>query len=118
MKTYLCLMTQLVFALSVFVASGQGTFVYDQSSATNRSFAGGYEFQQEQPFGQSFTPSLASIGFVQMEFIGGPQQLGGATVYVNLRADSVSPGSGVNSRLSCQKRPKMEVRDQMSCSSR
>jgi hypothetical protein len=90
MKTYLCLMTQLVVALSAFVASGQGTFVYDQSSATNRSFAGGYEFQQEQPFGQSFTPSLSSIGFVQMEFLSGLPQLGGATVYVNLRADSIS----------------------------
>jgi hypothetical protein len=84
------LLIQTAVMLSALAACGQGTFIYDQSSATNRSFAGGYEFQQEQPFGQSFTPSLASIGFVQMEFIGGLQQLGGATVYVNLRADSIS----------------------------
>ena len=84
------LLIQTAFMLSALTACGQGTFIYDQSSATNQSFAGGYEFQQDQPFGQSFTPSLDSIGFVQMEFISGLPQLGGATVYVNLRADSIN----------------------------
>src|SRR5664279_1492038 len=84
------LLLQTALILSALAAHGQGTFIYDQSSATNQGFGGGYAFQQEQPFGQSFTPSLTSIGFVQMEFISGPPQLGGATVYVNLRADSIS----------------------------
>jgi PEP-CTERM motif len=83
------LLIQTALILSALAACGQGTFIYDQSSATNQGFGGGYAFQQEQPFGQSFTPSLTSIGFVQMEFISGPPQLGGATVYVNLRADSI-----------------------------
>ena len=82
---------QTALILSALAACGQGTFIYDQSSATNQTFSsGGYEFQQEQPFGQSFTPSLNSIAFVQMEFLSGLPQLGGATVYVNLRADSIS----------------------------
>jgi hypothetical protein len=84
------LLIQMALMLSALAACGQGTFIYDQSSATNRSFSGDLAFQQEQPAGQSFIPSLSSIGFVQMEFVGGPQQLGGATVYLNLRADSIS----------------------------
>jgi hypothetical protein len=85
------LLIQTALMLSALAACGQGTFIYDQSSATNQGFGGGYPFQQEQPFGQSFTPSLTSIGFFQMEFLDGAPQPGqGATVYVNLRADSIN----------------------------
>ena len=35
--------------------------------------------------GQSFTPSLSSVGFIRLMFSGG----GGATVYVDLRSDSI-----------------------------
>jgi hypothetical protein len=91
MKPYL-LTLQTALVLSALAARGQGTLVYDQQSATNRSFSGGgYPFQAEQPAGQSFTPTLSSIGFVQFEFIDPHSGDGvGATVYVNLRADSLS----------------------------
>jgi hypothetical protein len=76
--------------LSVLAACGQGTFIYDQSSATNRSFSGGSPIESQQPTGQAFTPSLSSVGFVQMEFDDFyPGNGTGATVYVNLRADSI-----------------------------
>jgi hypothetical protein len=92
MKTYLWL-AQRVFALSAFVASGQGTlFVYDQQSATSRDLGiGGVSIQQMQPMGQSFIPGLSSVGFVQFEFTDfNPGNGLGATVYVNLLADSIT----------------------------
>jgi hypothetical protein len=78
--------------VSALAASGQGTMIYDQQSATNRSFSGaGYPFQAEQPAGQSFTPTFSSVGFVQFEFSDfHPGDGAGATVYVNLRADSLT----------------------------
>ena len=66
--------------------------IYDQQSATNRMVSGGGSpFQAEQPAGQSFTPTLSSVGFVQFEFADPhPGDGVGATVYLNLRADSLS----------------------------
>src|SRR4051794_25375790 len=86
----------LQFALFFYAlfARGQGTFLYDQQSATNTGPRGGdadYPILLNQPMGQSFTPTLSSIGFVQMKFddflIGNGI---GATVYLNLRVGSVS----------------------------
>jgi hypothetical protein len=80
-----------VFALSAFMASGQGTMIYDQQSETSRAFDYAAPIQEQQPTGQSFTPALSSVGFVQLEFIDAHPGNGlGATVYVNLRADSLS----------------------------
>jgi hypothetical protein len=91
MKTYLPLIAQLVFALSACVVSGQGTMIYDQQSATNRTISGGAPFEAEQPAGQSFTPALSSVGFAQFEFLDPhPGDGVGASVYVNLRADSMA----------------------------
>ncbi len=42
--------------------------------------------------GQSFTPALSSVGFVQLEFVDDTPSGIGATVYVNLRANSISGG--------------------------
>jgi hypothetical protein len=66
--------------------------IYDQSSATNRDlFGGGAPIQSQQPTGQSFTPALSSVGFVQLELVDFyPGNGTGATVYVNLRADSIT----------------------------
>ena len=91
MKPYL-LSLQTALMLSALAARGQGTMIYDQQSATNRDFGiGGVPIQQEQPMGQSFTPALASVGFVQFEFLDTYPGGGvGITVYVNLRADSLS----------------------------
>jgi hypothetical protein len=78
----------MVWALA---ACGQGTFIYDQSSATNRSFSGGAPIQGQELTGQSFTPALSSVGFVQLELSDfNPGNGVGATVYVNLRAGSLT----------------------------
>jgi hypothetical protein len=90
MKSY-SLTLQTTLMVSALAACGQGTFIYDQSSATNRSVSGGVAIQEEQPVGQSFTPALSSVGFVQLEFLDANPGNGlGATVYVNLRADSIT----------------------------
>jgi hypothetical protein len=79
--------------LAACSALGQGTFVYDQQSSTNEAFSAATEVIQQvpQPFGQSFMPALASVGFIRLQF--GDLEPGngrGASVYVNLRADSLT----------------------------
>jgi len=82
-----------------FIANGQGTLIYDQSSATNPAAGGGgAPIQEDQPMGQSFTPTLSSIGFVQLDFIDiNPGNSLGATVYVNLWSGSISNGTLLSS---------------------
>jgi PEP-CTERM motif len=78
--------------LAIDLIQGQGTFIYDQQSSTNSgSAAGGPIIQQiATPYGQSFTPALSSIGFVQLGlFDSNPGNNQGATVFVNLRANSI-----------------------------
>ena len=85
----------LALAATTLAGLGQGTFIYDQQSASSRSVGPyGAPFQHEQPFGQSFTPALSSVGFVQFEFVDDyPGDGIGATVYLNLWADSLATGS-------------------------
>ena len=92
MKTpYLILCVAL---LTGFIANGQGTLIYDQSSATNQTIGGGAPIQQDQPMGQSFTPTLSSVGFVQLEFTDfNPGNGLGATVFLNLWSGSISNGT-------------------------
>jgi hypothetical protein len=90
MKRY-SLTLQSVLMMSALAACGQGTMIYDQQSATSFSFQHAVSFQPQQLAGQSFTPALTSIGFVQFYFFDPrPDASIGATVYVNLRADSIS----------------------------
>ena len=74
-------------------AGGQGTFLYDQQSSTNDTpFPGaGSIIQQGSPgFGQSFTPSLGSVGFIRLKVSDANPTNGlGATLYLNLRSDSI-----------------------------
>jgi hypothetical protein len=83
---------QTMLVLSAFAACGQGTMIFDQQSATNRStIGGGVGIYVEAPTGQSFIPALSSVGFVQFEFTDpNPGNSVGATVYVNLRAGSLT----------------------------
>jgi len=93
MKTTNPLSILMAMAVS---ACGQGTLVYDQSSATNPAAGGGAAISQTQPMGQSFTPALSSIGFVQFDFIDaevGNDNGVGATIYVNLWSGSISNGT-------------------------
>ena len=80
-------------------AYGQGTFIYDQQSWTNAGVgSGGAPIQADQPMGQSFTPTLSSIGFVQLEFEDGHSGNGlGATVFLNLWSGSISNGTLLSS---------------------
>lgn len=66
MKTtfWLTLIGSAVISVS---AQAQETFIFDQQSSTNEGqLAGGVRFQDNQPFGESFVPSLSSIGFVRL----------------------------------------------------
>ncbi len=92
MKTLHFSILLAVVSISLSV-HGQGTtFVYDQQSATNRTLGPqAAPIQEDQPMGQSFTPSMAGVGFVQFEFLDFHPTNGlGATVFVNLLADSIS----------------------------
>jgi len=86
-KMYILQCALLILALPL---RGQGTYVYDQQSlmviegaAPFRSFY--------QPVGQSFAPALPSLDFVQFNlFYSGAFEESGATVLVNVRADSIT----------------------------
>jgi hypothetical protein len=87
----------LAVMLTTFHAYGQGTLIYDQSSATNPLAGGaGAPIRADQPMGQSFTPTLSSIGFAQLNFFDNPGNVG-ATVYVNLWSGSISNGTLLSS---------------------
>jgi hypothetical protein len=62
--------------------------MYDQQSASNGLALSGYSINQGQPLGQGFTPTLSSVGFVELEFVNSPTRTN-ATIYVNLWADSI-----------------------------
>lgn len=83
----------LTVALTAVAAHGQGTFsfTYDQQSSTNQfAIASLGPFNNFQPYGQSFTPSLSSVGFVQLRFADLNVDGQGATVYVNLLENSIT----------------------------
>jgi hypothetical protein len=90
----------LVFLLGTLPMFGQGTFVYDQQSATETNITeGGVGIQPLQPIGQSFTPSLEAVGFVRFLLYDNNSGNGlGANVFVNLRSGSITgPIIGVSS---------------------
>ena len=85
MKTLLVISNLLLFPI---FAPSQG-FVVDQQS-TNLVEGAAALSSINQPMGQSFTPSLLSINFVTLRLFDGDfSQTSGATVYVNLRANSI-----------------------------
>jgi hypothetical protein len=80
--------------LVAFAAFGQGTFVFDQQSNTDETpprYGSGVPIQTFAPYGQSVTPSLQAVGFIQLKLNdGSPGDGRGATLYVNLRTDSIA----------------------------
>jgi hypothetical protein len=74
------------------LAGAQGTMVFDQrSSDESNGGVGGNIIQNSQPTGQSFTPLLNGIDFVRFNLLDFNRNNGlGATLYVNLRSDSIS----------------------------
>ena len=93
---YKLMKTEKLFFIATLFASqvcaiGQG-FIFDQQSSTTSANAfAGVIMQNSYPLGQSFTPTLAGIDFVQLAFR--DKNIGnglGATVYMNVRSDSIT----------------------------
>ena len=82
------------FLAATFGTLAQGTFIYDQQSSTSEivwPYGAGAHIRQLSPYGQSFTPSLSGIGFVRLNLNDNDPNNGlGATLYLNLRANSIS----------------------------
>jgi hypothetical protein len=91
MKTMKLAILLSACCISSLVVHGQGTFFYDQESSTIDQGGGSVAFQSLSPYGQSFTPMLSSIGFVQLQLTdkNSGKSLGG-TLVVNLRSDSIT----------------------------
>jgi len=82
----------LALLLAICCSYGQGTIIYDQQSSTDEiTRAGNTTIQLGQPIGQSFTPSLAAVDFIRLKLNDFNLNNGlGATLYLNLRANSIS----------------------------
>ena len=89
---HLAKLTAILPALAAGSLLAQGTFIYDQQSSTDETPVpgGGGDMTQNTPIGQSFTPALTSVAFVKLYFTYPPTPSIGATVYVNLRSDSLT----------------------------
>jgi hypothetical protein len=91
MKTHLVL--ALFFVVSKTLVFGQGVFIYDQQSDTDETpkpGTGGI-IQQSGTMGQSFTPTLSSIGFIRLKLNdNNPTNSFGAVLFMNLRSDSIT----------------------------
>jgi hypothetical protein len=73
------------FLLSTgLAASAQGTFVYDQQSTG--TIDGGASLSQT-PFGQSFTPTLDAVGFIELQLF---DSAAATTIDVNIRSGSIT----------------------------
>ena len=83
-----------IAALASPWAAAQGTFVYDQQSAdenTDGDLESTSGIQSLEPIGQSFTPTLSSVGFIRLALGDGHSGNGlGATMDVLLRSDSIT----------------------------
>jgi hypothetical protein len=86
-QTCRVLMTWLFLSCAAF---GQGTMVFDQQSSTESNFGEqGFDIQAFKPMGQSFTPSLAGVGFIRLRLGRGTFDQG-ATIFVNLMSGSIT----------------------------
>lgn len=81
-------MVALVASVFAPTAMGQFTFVIDQESANETNVMEG---SAGLASAQSFTPSFSSVGFIRLWLYDGNFTDGlGATIFVNLRADSIT----------------------------
>jgi len=81
-----------MLVLVPFAAPAQGTLVYDQESSTDEDPPiGGVRIQFYGTVGQSFTPSLSTVGFVRLRLFDlDPGSGTGATLAVNLRSTAIN----------------------------
>src|SRR5436305_843121 len=91
MKTNLHLWI-VVLITNALGAFAQGTLVIDQQSTLSPPSADvQVPIQGNTPIGQSFTPSLNSIGYIQLSTHDNNLQNGlGATITLNLRTNSIT----------------------------
>jgi hypothetical protein len=91
MKTHLVLLVASL-SLTATPIRGQGTFVYDQQSSVEGQYGEfGADIRTNQPFGQSFTPSLSAVGFVRFYLWDGKFGAGSnLTTYVTLHSGSIT----------------------------
>ena len=78
------LFASLAFALGIGLANAQGTLVFDQQSTG--SVDGALNLNRT-PFGQSFTPTLDSIDFLELQLNDGTTA---STVAINIRSGSIT----------------------------
>jgi len=89
-------LTAILSLMVACCAVAQGTFVYDQQSSADETplplgQGGRLPTSPGLGYGQSFTPSLSSIGFIRLLLDDADvANSGGATVLVNLRSDSTT----------------------------
>ena len=84
----------MVLLLTSLAAQAQGIYTYDQQSSTDESawpYGAGVAIQLASPYGQSFTPNSSGLNFIRLNLNdNNPNNSLGATLYLNLRADSIS----------------------------
>jgi len=90
MKTLLLLLT--TFACATGAVQAQGTFVYDQESSNDETYPnGGPTIQFYGSVGQSFTPSLSTVGFFRVKVDDTfPRNALGATLVGTLRSGAIN----------------------------
>jgi hypothetical protein len=82
------LISASLIALATIQARGQGTVILDQASYSGPiTLDQAFAIQPGQPVGQSFTPSLSAVGFVNIVLIGGGT---GGSVYINILSNSIT----------------------------
>jgi hypothetical protein len=87
-KLNLCVLL-VVLAVPSF---GQGTLVFDQESSSDEGYVGGgAPIQFYGTVGQSFTPSLSTVGFFRVKLQDlAPYNSLGATLLINLRSNAIN----------------------------
>jgi hypothetical protein len=91
MRTLCCGLLFTVCCLGVSRIFGQGVLIYDQQSSDENNLGGGIaNIQSLQPMGQSFIPTYSSVGFIRIYPTDTAFNNVGATIYLNLRAGSIS----------------------------
>lgn len=86
------LIIQTMLVLAGYCVHAQGTLVYDQQ-VNPLTPTDVYNNIQPDPSGQSFVPTLSSVGFVQLYFTDPGANGLGSTIAVNLWSDSIGTGT-------------------------
>lgn len=80
----------LLICLLALTASGQVVFQYDQQSSDESRYLEGGAGLGYQPLGQSFTPTLSSVGFIRIYLVGGFGRTAVSRFILNVRSESIT----------------------------